>query len=437
MNVLWAIAVKDLRLLVRDRGAAFFTFGFPLIVAVLFGYLFGGAGRGGGDLDVGVCDEDGGPAARAFVADLEQADGITVRPYATRAEAENAVRRGDMVAGVIVPSGFQDQADNLFGGGGLKIEGLVDPRRQAEAGLIEGKLNEVAFKQMSRAFTDVSRMGPMIAKARESVAQAADLAPDRKRLFAAFFDTLAMMTAAQQQAITPTPPSPPPPASPEAKQEFVWRPVQVTVRKVAPKDNLPQSAFEITFPQGIVWGLMGCVTGFGASMASERSGGTLMRLAAAPISGSQVLLGKALGCFLACLLVQALLLSFGLVVFRLSVREPALLVAAMVSSSVGFVGVMMIMAALTRTEGAAQGLGRGLVIVLAMVGGGTVPLDLMPPMMQTLSYASPFKWATLSIEGAVWRGYTPLEMLFPCVVLMAIGVAGYAIGAAVIRLRQA
>ena len=36
------LALKDLRLLLRDRAAAFFTFVFPLAIALFFGYVFSG-----------------------------------------------------------------------------------------------------------------------------------------------------------------------------------------------------------------------------------------------------------------------------------------------------------------------------------------------------------------------------------------------------------
>ncbi len=38
------------------------------------------------------------------------------------------------------------------------------------------------------------------------------------------------------------------------------------------------TSFEISFPQSLAWGLMGCVMAFGASLASERVRGTLTRL---------------------------------------------------------------------------------------------------------------------------------------------------------------
>ena len=41
MRALIAIAQKDLRLLFRDKGDVFFTFVFPVILAVFFGFVFG------------------------------------------------------------------------------------------------------------------------------------------------------------------------------------------------------------------------------------------------------------------------------------------------------------------------------------------------------------------------------------------------------------
>ncbi|MFN9958378.1 MAG: hypothetical protein ACK55I_35200, partial [bacterium] len=42
MRQVLAIAQKDLRLLLRDKGEVFFTFVFPVILAVFFGFVFGG-----------------------------------------------------------------------------------------------------------------------------------------------------------------------------------------------------------------------------------------------------------------------------------------------------------------------------------------------------------------------------------------------------------
>jgi len=68
-------------------------------------------------------------------------------------------------------------------------------------------------------------------------------------------------------------------------------------------------------------------------------------------------------------------------------------------------------------------------IMLARVCGAMTPLFVMPAWMRTLGTISPIKWSILAIEGAVWRNFTPLEMLKPCTILIAIGIATFGVGA--------
>jgi ABC-2 type transport system permease protein len=73
---------------------------------------------------------------------------------------------------------------------------------------------------------------------------------------------------------------------------------------------------------------------------------------------------------------------------------------------------------------------------MAMLGGGMVPLMMMPGWMQRLGNVSPVKWAVYSMEGAIWRGFSVGQMLVPCAVLVGIGAAGYVVGAALLSRRD-
>ena len=58
MKSILALAGKDLRLLVRVKSGLFFTFVWPVIVAVLFGFVFSGQSSSSRTLRVVVVDED-------------------------------------------------------------------------------------------------------------------------------------------------------------------------------------------------------------------------------------------------------------------------------------------------------------------------------------------------------------------------------------------
>lgn len=428
MPAVLAIAFKDLRLLLRDKGALFFTFVFPLFLALLFGLVFGGGGGGKSRaMDIAVFNADNGPASKQFIDDLKADDALAVTEVASRREAEELVQGNKAVAAVVIPEGFEERAGSIFGGRTMEIEGVVDPARSAEAGLLTGKLNEIAFKQMSRSFTDPARMDKVLRHAREDIADSDGLSPATKSLFGAMFDSIKGVTDSSARDIDQ--------AKKEGKTADApgWRPVDVKISTLKVNPDEPQSAFEISFPQGVVWALAGCVMAFGVSLTEERQRGTLTRLSVAPISRGQVLAGKAVACWIACVVIQALLLAFAMALGA-RCRAPLVMVAAIAVVAFGFTGLMMLLAGLARSAGAAHGAGRGIVLVLAMIGGGTIPLFAMPSFMATLSNISPFKWAVVLIEQGVWRwtGH-PTDLLLPVAVLLLAGVLGYVIGVSAMR----
>jgi ABC-2 type transport system permease protein len=94
---------------------------------------------------------------------------------------------------------------------------------------------------------------------------------------------------------------------------------------------------------------------------------------------------------------------------------------------------MMLISTLGKTESSVSGLGWALMMFMSMAGGGMVPLFAMPDWMQALSVVSPVRWAILAFEGALWRGFSPQEMLLPCGILVAVGVAAFAAGVRAFR----
>lgn len=445
---IYALAIKDLRHLLRDRGAAFFALAFPLLIAVFFGAIFGGSAPRAG-LSLVVVNEDGSDAATALVADLAADKSLQMRIVPDAATGEREVRLGRAIACVIIPRGFGEQAANMFTGGAMAIQAVVDPTKNSEAGLLTGKLNELAFKQFSRVLSNRTELNDAVDRARSSIMGDAALSFTNKALFATMFEAVknvsnsragppAAAAQAQQQSAPESPASQernPVQPSPQVTSDPLsgWAPVNVIVRPLTNPLAQPRSGYELSLTQGIVWGLMGAVTAFGTSLASERTRGTLTRLIIGPITRGQVLAGKALACFIACLAIQAMLIAFGILAFRVNVQSFPMLLVAAFASALGFTGVMLFIAGITRSEGGGSGLGRALILVLAMIGGGTVPLFILPTTMQAVSKISPFTWATSCYEGAIWRGFGPAEMALPALVLVLFGVVGFAIGTSMLK----
>jgi ABC-2 type transport system permease protein len=192
---------------------------------------------------------------------------------------------------------------------------------------------------------------------------------------------------------------------------------------------MPQSSFAWSFPQAVIWGILGCVTSFAVSLTTERTGGTLVRLMLSPIARWQILAGKAAACFVGCLAVATLVLLMGRLAFGVHPRSLPMLAVGVLCIGAGFVGVMMLVATMGKTAGGSSGAGRAVLLVLAMIGGGSIPLFAMPQWMQTVSGISPFKWAIQALDAGIWRPLAWGEFAIPCAVLLGFGVVGFALGA--------
>lgn len=416
------LAMKDLRLLLRDRAAAFFTFVFPLAIALFFGYVF--SGTTSEPLKVVAFVERPSPQADAFVKALGDDGGFALTVVADRPAGELAVRRGQAAALVVVPESYAEGLDSVFSGGGAELSLVVDPSRRAEGAMLVGKIHEVAFRTVFSSMSDPQQFGRMLDRAEKSL-EASDLPlTDRLAVRTALARARAMSSKARDEA----------PAGGAGDGGLAgWRPVKVSVGELEMRPGIPANSFAISFTQGLAWALFGAVLAFGSGIAEERQRGTLVRLLVSPMRPVTILVGKALGCFAACLATEWLLVLVGVAFFGVRVSSWPLLAISSVATSFGFCGVMMMLAGGFRTQGGAQGAGRAVLLVLTMVGGGTVPLVFMPPFLRLASNASPFKWAVLVAEGCTWRGWGIDELWLPLVALVAVGAAGLAIGAAMVR----
>jgi ABC-2 type transport system permease protein len=371
MRTVLLLALKDLRLLLRDRLGAFFTFAFPVIYAVLFGLMFSGAASEPGRVRVTVVDRDGTEESRAFIARLVEAGSLDVELLDDEHRAFEHVRLGQRAGAVVLPQGFGASARQVLAGQRVRLTGLVDPAAKAEAAVIRGVLTGAVLQHIGSSVLG-SPVEPPVAI------------------------ELGELSAAHRRT--------------------------------------PPKAFALTFSQGAAWGLMACAMGSSLSLVSERSRGTLSRLTQAPVGRWQVLAGKALACFAVSLAMMAALTAVvHLPFFGVRPTSYPMLLLAAVCSCAAFVGIMMTIASFGRTVAAVEGFGRAVLLVLALVGGAAVPVLFMPGWMRVLADLSPFRWAIAALDGAVWRGFGPAEMLLPCGVLLAIAACGFLAGVTMFR----
>ncbi|MCC7291271.1 MAG: ABC transporter permease [Phycisphaerales bacterium] len=425
------LAKKDLLVLTRDRVGFFFVLGFPLIYAVFFGLMFRGAGDGANPIAVLIVDEDQTEPSKALVERFRKAPEIEME---TRAfdDAVALVRKGRKTAYIRVPKGYAESAARPFWGGGSSLELGVDPSRKAEAGMLQGVIMQHAAQDMFKAFTDPEAMRKQTRLAMEDINKDESLSPLQKGIFSTFFAALDpfMVMVADTKAGDGAGDGAAAGEDGSILSEG-WQPVKVDVKEVRwdrAASEFPNNPMDVTFPQSLVWGLMGCAASFGISLVVERSRGTLVRLRLAPLARWHVLAGKGAACFIMLLAVTILLLLFAMIVFGVRPENYAYLAMGVLCAAICFTGIMMMLAVAGRTEASAGGIGWAVLIVMAMLGGGMMPLFFMPAWMRSLASISPVKWTVLALEGPIFRGYTFGEMMLPCGVLVGVGLTCFAAG---------
>jgi ABC-2 type transport system permease protein len=436
MYEVFALATKDLRLLLRDRVGFIFAFIFPLVYAVFFGAIFSGiGGKATNKLRVAVVDEDQMDESRSFIKALQSISEVDATTT-SRDEAVHSVRRGKRLAYITLPAGFGEKRDGMFWGDPPEVAVGVAPSRQAESGMLQGVLIKCAFERMQGMFRQPEMMAGRVDKWLDKVRSSDDVDPAWRASLEFFFPALKTFVQTLPQEEEDGPTSQTAEATSQEKTSLFkggWQPVVIDIEPVAEQQGATVSSYAWSFPQGIIWGVMGCAAAFGISLVVERTSGTLVRLRMAPIRRWQILAGKAAACFVTTLGMMFTPLVLAAVAFDVRPHSILLLIAAAVSVALGFVGIMMLVSVLGKSEQSAGGIGWAVLLIMAMIGGGMVPRVFMPAWMQTLSHISPIKWGIHAMEGALWRGFSPLEMVTLCAVLVGVGIVRFAIGVRAFR----
>lgn len=428
MRPVITLAIKDLRLLLRDPRSAVILFLMPLVLILILGLSLGEAfGQKPDDrIRISVLVEDEGlksgqaalgkPWSQVILDDLTDTADIRVEYITNREDAEQLVRSGQRAAVVVFGPEFSDRVERCsFVGEPFKLNPinplyrdgvrtreldvtiLRNPTQPVASSVIEQVVQVTLFRviipwMIGQAFamigTDpfMDRMEEHIPAIRfaYTVISKQKLGEGIQRGIGAFFSNY-NFTAKTWAGLTNS--DPPPERNDnwtayEAEDGGVFNLKRGTVR------------YQVLVPSYIVTFAFFLVLTVGWLFVAERRHGTIVRLRAAPLTRGQILLGKILPCLLISLLQGVLLLIAGKIVFGMSWGpRPEMLIPLVICTSLAAVGLSMLVAAVAKTETQVAVYGTLLVLVLAGISGSLMPRDLMPEQMQQLSRITPHAWA--------------------------------------------
>jgi ABC-2 type transport system permease protein len=418
MNKILSLAIKDLRILISDRGNVFWVFGFPIIFALFFGAIYSSSGEGPSGMEIAVVNEDNSEFSISYISKLESDEALKIVNL-SRDEAINQVRKGKVAMAVILNKGFGDGFEALFSSEDPKLEIASDPSRKMESGYLQGLLAKAQFEALSEKFGDRQWMKDQVALWRGELETAADLDIEEANLYMKFMDSLdTLLTDANDENFG---------------TGFSGDILNFAKLDVNREYEGPVTAFQVIYPQAMLWGILGCTATFAISIVKERTNGTFNRLRIGPLSRAHILAGKGTACFMTCLFIMCILSIGAKVIFKTTIVNFLLFIPATVCTLLCFVGLMMFICTLGRTEQSAGGAGWAIIMIMAMIGGGMVPLAFMPSWLRPFSHISPVKWSIYALEGAIWRDFSATEMISPCLVLLAIGFTAFLLGVVMLR----
>ena len=339
MRPVLAIAGTELRRFARDRSNIFFSLIFPLLLVVVIGLQFGGQG---GTARVVIAGE-GGELRSALTTELEDAD-ATVSTGDADAMREQ-VARGRADVGLLVA----DDAEQSFAAGRpAEIELIVSSEAGAPGAV------QVVLTALQTLSLDQTELSVLTSRG----------VPEGEA------------TAALDQARADV------------------APIDISVVDV---DDIAQELgglgqFDLGAATMLLLFVFLSTLGSAVTLIQSRRLGVQRRVLAAPVSGTQAILGQMLGRWVIASAQGVYIMVASIVLFDVDFGSlPLALLILLVFGAVA-TGAAMLLGAVMDNEGAANGVAVGGGLVLAALGGCMFPLEMFPDTLRTVANVTPHAW---------------------------------------------
>lgn len=377
-----AIALLNLRRVFKDRTNVFFVLVAPFLLILVLGQLFGG----GQQLTLGVV-AGAGPMEERLVAALGSGARISVERLGTERELREAVERGRVHAGVVVPSGY-------------------------DAGLRAGR--PVAVRYLIRATDprahDVGAWVRSVVPQEGVVVRAAQFGVEQG---AGSFDAL---VKAADGAQVPG--------------------IEVRV-STAGKAVFPEGlgAFSISAPPQLLMFVFFTSLTAAIGLVETRMMGISRRMYATPTPARTIVLGEALGRVVIALVQGATIMIGSALLFDVGWGQPLGATAVLVVFSLVGAGAAMLLGSAFRTPGPPSSLAMILGLGLAALGGSMMPLESFGGVLRAIAYLTPHAWGYDAFAGLIRHGAGLTDIAPQLGVLAAFAAVLFALGTW--RLRRA
>ncbi len=333
----------------------------PTLNIILFGIALNPTFE---NLRLGVVDYDRTPESRELISAFNE--GLVFKTesyYASSDDLGEAIKRGDLDAGLVVPSDFSEKRarDET-----VDVQLLVDAVNANTATIAGGYAARI-----------IASLNQRIALSR----------PSRRQSEGNSAATVPATVRSSRPTVTP-------------RLTLLYNP------------GLKSSWFVTTGMIGLLLVLQGSVVS-AASLVREKEIGTVEQLLMTPAGSSEIIVAKVGPILLLLALDIGLALGVARLVFGVPVRGSLLLffVGALLCVLCG-VGLGMLIATFARTQQQAQLMSFFTNPPLALLSGATTPIEAMPKWLQPITSLNPVKHFAIIARGILLKG-SGIDVLYP------------------------
>ena len=368
---IWSLFVKEFHQIRRNRRLVVLLIIPPTLNIVLFGLALNPTFE---NLQLGVVDYSRTQDSRELVSTFTE--GLVFKNkgyYASTEELGQAISRGELDAGLVVPHDFADKRARHET---VEVQLLVDAVNANTATIAGGYAARIiaSFNQK------IAMSQPPRRPATDDAASAGGLAVVTK--------------PAGRASVTP-------------RLTLLYNP------------GLKSSWFITTGMIGLLLVLQGSVVS-SASLVREKEIGTIEQLLMTPAGNSEIIIAKVAPIFLLLSMDIGLALGVARIVFGVPVRGSLLLFFLSASLCVLCgIGLGMMIATFTRTQQQAQLMGFFTNPPLALLSGATTPIEAMPAWLQPITAINPVKHFAIISRGILLKG-SGVEVLYPQLLALAV-----------------
>jgi ABC-2 type transport system permease protein len=387
---LWALIVKELRQIKRNRRLVISLIIPPTVQIIISGFALNADVT---NLRMGVLDESRSFESRELISAFSESRAFAVAAhYTSSKDIDRALQAGDLDLAIVVP---QDFARRRLRHETAEVQLLIDAVNSNTAALASGYASSIIRSFNERA-EQRSADVPRTQSSHESNRA------DRSEITGQTVTPQASPAVAIN--VTPLPPTR---SSILMRFAFFFNP------------GLEHSWFIIAGTLGTLVILNGSIVA-SASIIRERETGTIEQLLMTPASATEMIIAKITPLFILLMGQMALALAISYLIFDMPFRGSLLLLffAGSLCLLVG-IGMGISIAVLSSSQQQAQLLGFFLHPPITILSGALTPIEAMPHWLQPITYLNPVRHFAFIARGVLIKG-VGLSELYPSLIMLVV-----------------